>query len=209
MIEELKRLAPTNEFDYLFIMSILKKYKKPRDKLTRLIRSGAVIRIKKGIYAFGPRYARGPVCKEALANLIYGPSYISLEYALAFYGMIPESVELVTSMTNKRNKTFSTPVGNFAYFYLHPKKYPVGVIQHEISPLRHILIASKEKALSDLIAREGSFSGPETLFKHFTENLRIDETELMNLNKRRLTEIADIYRNRNVTRLREIAGSRR
>ena len=204
MMEELRELAPANEFDYLFIMSVLKKYKKPRDKLTRLIRSGAVIRIKKGIYAFGPGYARGPVCKEALANLIYGPSYISLEYALAFYGMIPESVELVTSMTNKRNKAFSTPVGNFAYSYLHPAKYPVGITQCEIDSSRHIFIASKEKALSDLIARQGSFSGPETLFTHLTENLRLDGSELMNLNKKRLREIVDIYRNRNVTLLSKI-----
>ncbi|MDY7031972.1 MAG: hypothetical protein SVY10_08695 [Thermodesulfobacteriota bacterium] len=204
MIEELRRLAPTNEFDYPFMMSVLKGYKKPRDKITRLIRSGAVIRVKKGLYVFGAQYTVGPISKEVLANLIYGPSYISLEYALMFHGMIPESVKQVTSMTSKKNKTFSTPVGNFVYSYLHPEKYPVGIIQYEIDPLRHILIASREKAVSDLIARQGTFSDTDILFAHLTENLRIDEREIMGLNKRRLTAIEHIYRNRNVTLLKDI-----
>ncbi len=66
--------------------------------------------------------------RKVLANLIYGPSYISLEYALQYWGLIPERVETVTSITGKRNKFFTTPLGNFSYRYLHKSKFIQGVL---------------------------------------------------------------------------------
>ena len=61
---------------------------------------------KKGLYIFGKSVALQPYSKEVLANLIYGPSAISLSYALSYYGLIPERVHIVTSITNNRIKTF-------------------------------------------------------------------------------------------------------
>ena len=54
-----------------------------------------------------------PISTEILANLIYGPSSISLDYALYYYGLIPEHVRVVTSITPQRNKIFNTPIGQF------------------------------------------------------------------------------------------------
>src|SRR5262245_31791812 len=118
IIDEIRKSVVNEEIDYLLLTSLLKQYKRPRDKITQLLKSGALIRVKKGLYIFGSRYAKKPYILETLANLIYGPSYISLEYALAFYGMIPERVEVLTSVTNKRDKIFKTPVGLFTYRYL-------------------------------------------------------------------------------------------
>ena len=112
---ELRNIIGREEFDYQALMSALSQYASPRDKVTALLRSGVIIRIKKGLYIFGRDYRREPFCRELLANLIYGPSYVSLEYALSYYGMIPERVETITSITSGRARSFVTPVGQFTY----------------------------------------------------------------------------------------------
>jgi len=109
MSSQLRKIAPIEEIDYNFLKSALAGYNHPRVKINDLLKQGKIIRVKKGLYVFGSELAQQPFLKETLANLIYGPSYISLEYALAFYGLIPERVEEVTSVTNKRNKSFNTP----------------------------------------------------------------------------------------------------
>src|SRR5262245_29628514 len=93
----IRRNIKTEEFDYPALMQELSQYKKPRDAVTRFLHNGSIVRVKKGLYVFGENYRKGMICKESLANLIYGPSYISLEYALSYYGLIPERVEEITS----------------------------------------------------------------------------------------------------------------
>ena len=104
------------EFDYNLLLHALRDYKKPRDKIRGLIKDKDIIRIKKGLYVLGREYNK-PYSKFVLANLIYGPSYITGQTALAFWNMIPERVELIISMTTKRKKQFETPVGRFSYLY--------------------------------------------------------------------------------------------
>ena len=84
------------------------------------MQSGAIIRVKKGLYIFGEDYRRSPIHRALLANLLFGPSYVSGEYALSHYSFIPEKVTTVTSMTVKRKKIFNTPAGVFSYDHIHP-----------------------------------------------------------------------------------------
>jgi hypothetical protein len=72
-------------FDYQVLMDALTGYRKPRDKITRLLAAGAIVRIKKGLYCFGKLFHKAPISRQYLANLIYGPSYISVEYG-CFHG---------------------------------------------------------------------------------------------------------------------------
>ena len=88
-------------FDYQVLMDALAEYRKPRDRITRLLSGGEIVRIKKGLYCFGEAFRREPIIREHLANMIYGPSYVSLEYALSYHGLIPERVETVTSVTTR------------------------------------------------------------------------------------------------------------
>src|SRR6202008_2894394 len=115
--------SQSEEIDYTFVMDCLKDYKSPRAKLTGLLQKGDLIRVKKGIYLFGPEYRKGPYSPEVLANKIYGPSYVSREYALAYYGLIPEYVVEVTSISTKRARNFDTPMGRFSYARLPSKLY--------------------------------------------------------------------------------------
>lgn len=87
---DIRKLTPNEEVDYLFMKYALQDYAQPRAKITMLLRSKQLIRVKKGLYVLDGKNPHKPFVKETLANLIYGPSYISLEYALAFYGFIPE-----------------------------------------------------------------------------------------------------------------------
>src|SRR5581483_4675035 len=95
-----------NVLDYQFVMHMLRRYSSPRAKLSRLLKSEALIHIKKGLYLLGQEFRREPYLPEQIANLMYGPSYVSLEWALRKYGLIPEHVEAVTSVTLKNANEF-------------------------------------------------------------------------------------------------------
>lgn len=198
ILREIRKKAKTEEIDYLFLMNCLKAYKHPRDKLTSLLKSKDLIRIKKGLYVFGKDFTLRPYSLEILANLIYGPSYLSFEFALGWWGMIPERVERITSACYKRKKQFKTPVGEFSYYYLDPKKFPVGITWESIDDNSHFLIATKEKALADILAHQKSFDHPEDLWLYLNEGLRILEDQIASLRLPLMQEIATLYQNKNV-----------
>src|SRR5665648_710566 len=103
----LRHRIPHEEFDYQVLLDALSGYSRPRAKITVLLRNGVIVRIKKGLYVFGKEERRKPLCPELLANLVYGPSCVSLEYALAWHALIPERVETVTSVTCGRSRAYS------------------------------------------------------------------------------------------------------
>lgn len=201
MIEDLRRNLQGEEFDYPLLMSYLQKYKNPRNKINRLLQSESIIRIKKGIYVFGPKYRRGPICQELLANWIYGPSYISLHHALSHYGLIPERVATVTSMTSRKDKYFVTPAGNFSYKYIGLKKYAIGIRQVQPSPCHTYLMATPEKALCDLIAHEPRLDTYHEIEPHLIENLRINMDELEKFDLQLIDKIQQSYHNHNLNLL--------
>ena len=82
MIDPIQNQIQREEFDYQTLLDVLKDYRHPRDKISDYLRKGVIIRIKKGLYIFGEDYRKKPYSRELLANLIYGPSYITLDYAL-------------------------------------------------------------------------------------------------------------------------------
>ena len=131
------------------------------------------------------------------------------EYALASYGLIPERVDIITSMTTQKSKMFETPVGNFSYTHLDLKKYTPGICLKEIDEKHFCLIASPEKALADVIASQKSISTREELFAHLVENMRIDEESLRDLHPQHLKSIALAYQNKTVQWLYEIVGRKR
>lgn len=188
----LQERSLTNELDYQFVMDCLKNYGSPRAKLTRLLRSGALIHVKKGLYLLGQRFKHSPYCVELLANLIYGPSYVSLEWALQMYGLIPEHVETVTSVTAKSGKQFKTPVGYFLYAHCHPNSYSVGVTSRSFSENENPLIATPEKALTDLLTiRKGKVTSMHQMEQILLEDLRIEEDDLLAFDIKQINSIQE------------------
>jgi predicted transcriptional regulator of viral defense system len=204
IMNEIRKKAKTEELDYLFLMECLSTYKHPRDKLTKLIKANQLIRIKKSIYVFGKDYRQRPYSLEVLANLIYGPSYVSFEYALSYYNLIPEKVVRITSASYKKNKDFSTPAGEFIYYYIAPNKYPTGITWKSIDENTHFLIATKEKALADYIARLKSFQNKEDLEAYLIQGMRIDKKDLNTFNLALIKDISLNYKNKNVNFLCKI-----
>ena len=194
-IEKVRKIAGREEIDYQFLISMLSDYARPRDKISEWLKSGDLIRVKKGLYVFGKSVALMPYSNELLANLIYGPSAISLSYALSFYGLIPERVTTLTSITPKRNKSFSTPAGEFTYTYLNPEKYPIGIELNTRSNKESFLIASPEKALCDHICltdKKVKIIKTEEMHAYLVHDMRLDESSLMSLKSNELLKISNI-----------------
>lgn len=200
---QLRKAIPSEEFDYTLLSSVLASYSSVGRKINELLHAGVIERVKKGLYVFGPEYAERPIVKETLANLIYGPSCISLEYALAFHGLIPERVETLTSVTPKRDKDFKTPLGNFTYRYLKPEKYPIGIDQVWIDERHPVLMASPEKALSDyLVLKKVPEMRDEAEAKEFLQDdLRIDPLKFSRFNPAALRKLNRYYRDQNIERI--------
>lgn len=173
---------PGVEFDYLALMGALKEHKRPRDKVTKLLRRGEIVRVKKGIYVLGRRLRQGTaVSREILGNLLYGPSYISLDYALSWHQLIPERVETVTSVTIHKSKSFSTPLGRFTYQHVKAKYYSPGITARIQPDGRGFLIAGPEKAIADKVYFSRGLRSKADMREYLFSDLRMDREEIAHL----------------------------
>ena len=212
-MSQVLKYIPRVEFDYQTLQDALADYARPRDKISDLLRKKEIVRIKKGLYILGDEHRKRPYSRELLANLIYGPSYISLEYALAYHGLIPERVEMLTSTTSGRSKSFDTPVGKFTYWSVPVKYYRVGVDLIEAGDGLSFLMATPEKALADKVLRDwgSNIRKAGEMDAYLLEDLRIDEEDLKKLKVNRIDEISHYTRSRKValllTSVRKIKGA--
>ncbi|MFA6172346.1 MAG: hypothetical protein WC701_01550 [Kiritimatiellales bacterium] len=197
MSETLRKQIGREEFDYQVLLSALSGYASPRDRITALLRSEAIIRVKKGLYVFGPDYRREPFSRELLANLIYGPSFVSMNYALGYYGLIPERVETVTSVCSGRARRFETPVGLFTYHATPCCSVGVGRAGQRES---RFLIALPERALADRIRDERNDADrtQKGMAQYLFENLRMEEADIRAMDAGLMEELALALRSRKV-----------
>lgn len=199
------RFAKTAYIESQNIKPLLKNYTNPNDFISRLVKSGELIRLKNGFFLIAEKIKEKPIPFEQIANLLYGPSYISFEWALAFYKMIPEEVFVVTSVSSDKAKNFKTPIGEFDYIQLSHNRYAIGIDQKENVSGR-FLIATPEKALADLIHLKSKNLAGKDLLIDLIEGRRIEEEKLKNLNKNHLLEIANRYRSKAVNNLVSVIG---
>lgn len=149
-IENIKQLGNI-PVDYALLRSVFSDYKSPRNKIANLETEGKLIRLKRGLYVVSPDESQKLLSTELIANHIYGPSYVSMESALKYYGLIRESVRVLRSITTKRSRVFENSISRFEYINCSEKYYSIGINQ-KIGNGYSFLIASPEKALCDLIA---------------------------------------------------------
>jgi predicted transcriptional regulator of viral defense system len=120
-----------------------------RNQLNRWRTRGLIIELKRGFYAFSPDEQASTVSPWYVAGRLYSPSYVSLETALGFYGLIPERVTTVTSISTKKTKKFINPLGAFIYQHLKPSCFR-GFKAREEEGLSYF-IAEPEKAVVDFL----------------------------------------------------------
>lgn len=132
------------------ISSLSESYKQPRMKLLQMVQHGELFRVIRGLMETDKNTPG-----EVLAGAIYGPSYLSFEYALSRYGLIPERVHLYTSASFGKNKTkhYKTPFGEFSYTDIPQDVFPHGVSIENIEN-RPYAIAIPEKTLCDKLYKE-------------------------------------------------------
>lgn len=200
----------TPYIDAQTLLTLLADYKKPREAILRMIKNDELIRLKNGVYLISEKVKQGNttiIPFEQLANFLYGPSYVSMEWALSFYGMIPERVHTVTSMTLGKNKEYHTPIGDFSYLTLPARCYSTGVTQKKTSDfLGGFFIASPEKALADMVFRTCKNLDRDQLKEELIESKRIDPAYFRDFNKELLEEIAKCYHAKPIYYLRDLIG---
>lgn len=133
------------------LADVFHDYQSPQNKIAALERAGSLTRLKKGAYLVSRKIHGQVFSRELVANHLYGPSYVSLESALAHYGLIPERVHVVRSLTTKRARKFTTPLGDFEYVTAPADYYAIGIRQQIVEKQYAYLIASPEKAVCDMI----------------------------------------------------------
>jgi hypothetical protein len=178
-IEKIRQNIEQEVFDYTQLISLLNDYRKPRDAISLLLQKEEIIRIRKGLYIFGPLWRRKKISREALANLIYGPSFISLDYGLSYYEMIPEKVETVTSITSGRSRNFDTPLGRFSYTQISKERFSLGAVIKN-SGQGNWLITEPLKTLADKVWTDKRFrpTSVSSYDSYLYDDLRIDRTAL-------------------------------
>ncbi|HRG47269.1 MAG TPA: hypothetical protein PLX69_12710 [Leptospiraceae bacterium] len=170
--------AKQAELDIIYLNSLFRNYTSPKDKITYLIKKGDLISVKRGLYILSDEYKKS-ASRKILASMIYSPSYLSMQSALHFYGLIPESVYSEVSVTTKRTKTFKTPVGNFEYHSSSLKDFLWGLRFAKIDESRQIRIASPIKALYDLMSYSlnNLKKYDDNALLKYVELLRLDEDD--------------------------------
>lgn len=190
--ERLRLRISSDEFDYQTLISALSEYSRPRDRITELLRQDIIIQVRKGLYVFNKPLAKHPISMELLANLIHGPSYVSMESALARHGLIPEHVHAVTSASMSRARRFATTLGLFVYARIPASVFSTGVERFELPDGRAFLLAGPEKALSDKVFADRGLvlRSNRAVEQYLLDSLRIDSSSLANLDGRMVSELA-------------------
>ena len=202
LIEQKLSEYKTHIIDYATLKSILSgmNYENINAKITNLKKKNILIPVKKGLYIHNSKITKNIISKELLSNLLFdNPSYISLDYALYFYGLIPESVHEITAVTPFRSKHFKTKIGVFSYKQIRKELFKLG-IQIAETKNAYFLIASKEKALCDKIyLTKGIEITSKLSMINFLENdLRIDLEELEGLKTNILSEYYKISKSKKI-----------
>jgi predicted transcriptional regulator of viral defense system len=179
------------------LLEELKQYASPASKLSHMVKKGECIQIVKGLYETDPSTPG-----YLLAGSIYGPSYLSFEFALSYHSMIPEAVYAFTSATfdKKRKKRHETPFGTFTYRDVPAEVYSLGVLIIREGDYS-FQIASPEKALCDTLYTKSPVANQKELRSLLFEDMRIDEMEFIKLKIDDILLLAERYRSTNVQKL--------
>ncbi len=190
-------------YDFASLKIKYKEYLNINQKISKEAKNGNLTRIKKGLYSDDLLSD----C-QIISNTCYSPSYLSFEYALSYYGLIPEHVSVFTSACfgKKNNKTYK--VNNCIFDY---KSIPDDVFQYGIKFIKNIdgiryKIASKEKCLCDTLYLKYPVRSIKDLKILLFEDLRIDENEFMKLDFEFIQEIAPLYHSNTLLTLYKFVG---
>jgi predicted transcriptional regulator of viral defense system len=152
--------------------------------LSNNLKSNLFIKLRNGVYIL--KDTRPPLF--LMANRLYKPSYVSLESALSFYGIIPEIVYSITSVSTKATREFESKIGIFSYQKIKMEAY----VGYELKTIHgeNVFIANAEKALADYL--------------YFVDLKKVslnDRIYLKNINKKKLMFYIKVFNRKSLKKL--------
>ncbi|MXI87770.1 type IV toxin-antitoxin system AbiEi family antitoxin domain-containing protein [Sphaerochaeta halotolerans] len=172
-----------------YVMYELSSYASPKAKLTQMIKKGEIIQIIRGVYADSLSDPHLPV-----AGMIYSPSYISFETALAYHQMIPERVYEMKSAGFRLNKEkhYETPFGRYSFLYIPESVFPwaLDTGQEQGHGFR---LATPEKALLDTLYKIRKIQSKKAIQDLLFDDLRLSEDQVYALDWEMMSSLAPLY----------------
>jgi predicted transcriptional regulator of viral defense system len=150
-----------------------------RKQLSRWVGSGKVQQLRRGLYALAPPYRKVTPHPFLVANRLVPASYISLQAGLAHFGLIPEAVPIVTSVTTSRPALLATPLGVFSYRHVQVDWFHT-YAREDLGNNQSAFVATPAKALLDLVYLEPGADNPDylrALRLQFLERLNLDDIQ--------------------------------
>ena len=180
------------------VYDLEKEYRNPKSKLGRLVDEGKYTPVIRGLYETNPN------TPGLFISSFYNPSYVSFEYALSKYSMIPEGVFMYTLATCEKHKTkmYHTPFGVYYCQDVPKSVFHIGIKKVEIGEYWY-WIATPEKALCDKLHSIKPIGKEETIEELLFDDLRIDEDELFKFDLDLMKRITDHYHCSNVSLLND------
>ena len=199
LIDHIRRLT---RFDYCTdseITVLLGEQASPDKRyglVKRALARNELIRLKRGLYCLGPDFRRKKLNSYVAAQLVYSPSYVSLESALGYHRLIPEAVYSITSVSTRRKARFDTPIGVFEYFSVPARVFQEGVLRVEDGE-EAFLIASPLKAILDYVyVHKKEWNSASAL----SADLRIDDDFLDSLSREELERVGAVFCSKRISR---------
>lgn len=176
------------------LLEQLTQYSNPMAKISNMMKKKEIIPIVKGLYETDPKTPG-----HYLASIIYGPSYLSFEFALSYYSLIPEAVYHFTSATfnKRRRKIYDNEFGHYTYRDVPKKVFGLATILYQQNGYSYVL-AKAEKAICDILYTYEPCSNQSELKSLLFDFLRIDYNQFFELDLELIFELAPYYKTRNL-----------
>jgi predicted transcriptional regulator of viral defense system len=186
-------------FESAFLIAGNVKPDSIRLQLARWTKGGKLYQLRRGLYAIAPPYQKVKPHSFVIANLMQRASYVSLQSALAFHGLIPDTVHGTLSITAGRPECLETPLGDFEFRHVKREVLHGYRMMDLLSskPGQQALVATPEKALLDLVYLQPGSDKPNYL----------TELRLQNLERLNITEIyrqAEIFKSPKLLRAADV-----
>ena len=210
MLKQLRNIGGL-PFDKGWLQSVFPNNLHLTDKVRQLVDTGQIIRLKRGMYVLSEELTQQPINRFLVANHLYGPSYVSLQTALRYYGLIPEAVYSIQSVTTKAARSFDTPIGMFFYTPAQLRWFPIGIQMHTESNFSY-LIATPEKALMDVVQFTAGVSMryAKEVGEWLEEDLRFDMDQLGEINMDIIKQLAPLsHKQRTIETIRRFIENER
>jgi predicted transcriptional regulator of viral defense system len=146
-----------------------------RRQLSRWTKAGHLYQVRRGLYALAPPFQKVKPHPFLVANRMMRGSYISLQSALGYYGLIPDIVPVTTSVTTGRPNQWQTPLGVYTFQHIKTDLF-VGYRLVDLGSNQHAFVATPEKALLDLVHLQPGGDSAEYL-----QELRLQDMERLDL----------------------------